>query len=320
MTKSVVFNDSIRLFQPIFVPMMFGRTRTILLFLLIIFASCEKELNIPLQASNPKLVVEGYIATDQQPVVVLTKSVGFFDKIDVSKIQFVSDAIVVVTDITANRSIQLRPVQVQQFTVYTINQSDPTYNHFKNGRTEHFYRLDITYDNQQYSALTKIPNNRGFDSLYYEPNSRFKDTLYSLRARYSDPDTLGNFYKYFTKRSGLLSQDADFIEPFSSRLDDDFINGQKNIPIDLFLGFEQNDSIDNQFNETAAFGRLGDTITVKLSAMDRAVYGFWKTLDFAEGSVGNPFAAPIQVQSNISNDAFGVWTGYGNAYQTIIIK
>ena len=287
--------------------------------LIVVFSACEKEINIPLVESEPKLVVEGSIASDQQPIVILTKTIGFFDKINFDQISFVSDAEVYVTDVTASKQVKLTVDSFGGFTFYTVLPTNPAYNDFKTGQFEHVYRLDIKYNNEDFTAVSKIPNNPNFDTLFFEPEERFDDTLSVLKAEISDPDTLGNYYKYFTQRRGNGWNDQVYIEPFSSRFDDAFFNG-KTLPADLFIGFDNSDSVDSEFLDEASYSRVGDTISVRLSSMDAQVYKFWKTLDFAEGSIGNPFASPIQVQSNVSNGAFGVWAAYGNKYRTAINK
>jgi len=285
---------------------------------ILLFAACEKEVNIPLVESEPRLVVEGSIANDQQPVVALTKTIGFFDKIELESVEFVDDATVWVTDLTENKRIQLFPITVDPLTFYTIQNSDPLFNDFQTGKTNHAYKLEITYQNELFEAVTSIPACDGVDSLYFEKANRFEpDSVYKLLAIFTDPDTLGNYYKYFTKRNGNGYNQTDFFEPFTSRFDDVFING-KTLPADLFLGWEEQDESLNPFDDINSYSLPGDTIVIKLTAMDAQVYDFFKTLDFAEGSVGNPFAAPIQVQTNVSNGAYGVWSGFGNAYKSII--
>lgn len=293
----------------------------------IVFTACEKEISIPLIESEPKLVVEGSIASDQQPFVFLTNTIGFFDKISSENITFVNDADVWVTDLTVNKKIKLTPLTDSsgQFfpssvTIYTILPGDPFYADFQTGMFGHFYQLDIRYNEEDYVSVAKIPNAPNFDSLYFEQELQFTDTLlFGLKGSLADPDTAGNYYKYFTKRNGNGWNDIDYIEPFSSRFDDAFFNG-KTIPADLFIGFNDREPDENEFISKSSYSSVGDTISVRLSSMDARVYRFWKTLDFAEGSIGNPFASPIQVQSNISNGAFGVWAGYGNKYKTIINK
>ena len=313
-------NDSIRVIRLIFAAMKFSWLLFFITVVSISFASCEKEIDIPLGVSDPKLVVEGSIANDQQPVVILTESMGFFDKINRDNINFISDADVWVTDLTVNKKVKLTPITIDFLTAYTVLNSDPLYNDFKTGITEHLYKLEINYKNERYTSVAKIPGSNGFDSLYFEPKKSLKPKeFYKLMGTFTDPDTAGNYYKYFTKRNGNGIVETDFLESFASRFDDTYFNG-RTLPADIFLGFDGSDTVGSEFSAEETYSKRGDTIIVKLSAMQLDVYDFWKTLDFAEGSIGNPFASPIQVQTNISNDAFGVWSGFGNHYDTIINK
>lgn len=291
----------------------------------VVFTACEKEISIPLIESEPKLVVEGSIATDQQPLVILTNTIGFFAEIKSANIPFINEAEVWITDLTDNKKAKLTAITDNSGTVfpgdfsfYTILTSDPLYTTFENGVAGHSYKLEIRYKDEDFISVATIPNSPNFDSLYFEDASQVGDGYFSLKGQLTDPDTLGNYYKYFTRRTGNDWNDQNYVEPFSSRFDDGFFNG-KSVPIDLFIGFDE-EEIDDDVSFEPSYSRVGDTIAVRLSSMDAQVYKFWKTLDFAEGSIGNPFAAPIQVQSNVSNGAFGVWAGYGNKYSTIINK
>jgi hypothetical protein len=70
--------------------------------------------------------------------------------------------------------------------------------------------------------------------------------------------------------------------------------------------------------ETILFNR-GDTVTFKLSNIDKATFDFWRTMEFSYNSVGNPFSTPTKVLSNVSNDALGYFGGYATQYRTLII-
>ncbi len=291
---------------------------------LLILASCEKTIDVGLTEGEKQLVVEGVIESGQAPYVVLTRSIGFFDKIDLNKVDFVKGAQLRVDDLTSGIGINLKEYTIDSlvggqtfsFTVYAPDFNDPNAMNFK-GEFEHSYQLSINYNGQSYLSTTKIPRSTGLDSLWLEPVTG-KETEYSiLRGRYKDPDTLGNCVRILTKRQMQVKDGfpENFFEPFNSEYDDNIINGlQVNITLDM--GFDRNRS-DIDF-QNVSYVKKGDTVTVQWSAIDQKVYKFYETLAFAQGSVGNPFASPTKVQSNISNKAIGVWAGYGHYYFTII--
>ncbi|MFN5333744.1 MAG: DUF4249 family protein, partial [Bacteroidota bacterium] len=68
-----------------------------------------------------------------------------------------------------------------------------------------------------------------------------------------------------------------------------------------------------------AYFRRGDTITVKLSNIDRATFDFWRTTEFSYQSSGNPFFTPVKILGNVSNGALGYFGGYANQFRRIII-
>ena len=50
-----------------------------LIFLIVIFlVSCEKDIDITLDETTPRLVVDGNIENDRPPIVFLSKSLDYF--------------------------------------------------------------------------------------------------------------------------------------------------------------------------------------------------------------------------------------------------
>ena len=305
----------------------FSIVRLLVLFTsLATFSACEKDIDVSLSEGEKQLVVEGVIESGQAPYVVLTKSIGFFDKIDLNKVEFVKGALLRVDDLTSGKGINLREYSIDSlvggqtfsFTVYAPDFNDPNASNFK-GEFDHIYKLTINYDGREHVATTKIPRSAGLDSLWLDPVVGKENEYAILRARYKDPDTSGNCVRILTKRQSMVKDGfpEDFFEPFSAVYDDNIINGLE-VNLSLDMGFDRNrpsDSIDFQY---VRYVKKGDTVTVQWSAIDKPVYRFYETLAFAEGSVGNPFASPTKVQSNVSNKAVGVWAGYGHYYFTII--
>ena len=60
------------------------------------------------------------------------------------------------------------------------------------------------------------------------------------------------------------------------------------------------------------FGR-GDIMSVKFCNIDKAVFDFWRTMEYSYASIGNPFSSPTKVIGNISNGALGYFGGYCGA-------
>lgn len=288
---------------------------TVALALLQCLASCEKEVNIKLNTGEPTLVVEGAIETGLPPYVFLTTSVGYFAKIDLETLQnsFVHGAEVTISN--GDTTLPLQEVNIDsagyQFTVYTFE-------NFLNppmvGEIEKFYTLTIHYNGQTYTSTTKIPNPKGIDSMQgiapAEPPENNPDVV-QLLIYFSDPDTLGNNFRYFTQRN------SDLMYPgYSSVYDDELINGKKDFKVTLTAGGSRASSPN--FDSTGFFYK-GDTITLKWCAIDRAVFDFYRTYEYAIGTIGSPFASPINVKTNISNGALGIWAGYGATYTTIVV-
>jgi hypothetical protein len=60
-------------------------------------------------------------------------------------------------------------------------------------------------------------------------------------------------------------------------------------------------------------------VTLKLAAIDKATFDFWRTMEFSYANIGNPFASPTKVVSNIQGDGLGFFGGYATQFRTLII-
>jgi hypothetical protein len=283
--------------------------------------SCEKEVNIQLNDGATQLVVNGQIELDNPPFVVLTHSIGYFAKVDLKTLQnsFVHDARVTVND--GSREVTLKEYrydsssgnQTAQFYFYTIDVNDPSaFNFF--GEAGKSYKLTITSAGKEYTSTTKIPVPKQVDSFVAVVPRTIPSkapTAMQLIVYYTDPDTPGNAVRYFTKRNN---------EPFypgpNSIFDDAIVNGAKNAQFPLQAGSSRS-NVD--FSDSTGYVFRGDTVTLKWAAIDRGVFNFYTTYEYSIGTIGNPFSSPINVQSNISNGALGIWAGYGSTYTTIVV-
>ena len=286
-------------------------------FLLLQLTACQKVVHINLASSPPQLVVEGAIETGLPPYVFLTTTISFFSQVNLTTLQnsFVHGANVQVT--CGAKTITLKEYSFDTsggnlFYVYTVDTSN--LNNIMIGQVDSFYQLTIVYNGTTYTSVTKIPNPKGVDSLWFAAptfkNSKTPDSAVQLYVNYTDPDTPGNYVRYFTKINS---------QPFfpSQLFSDEVVNGKYVPDIALEAGYNP---VQDANNDSLIYFYPGDSVVLKWCEIDKNVYNFWNTLQFANNALGNPFATPINVQTNISNGALGVWAGYGSiVYPALVV-
>lgn len=276
------------------------------LLLFILFTACEKVIQLVPDEQPVKLVVDGTIENGQPPVVFLTKSFGFFNRLTTGMLTdaFVRNATVTLSD--GQRTVPLReyPVPVGNGLLFVWSTDTANSNNIMIGQLKTTYTLSIVYEGVNYEAVTTIPAlNRTLDSLWWKPASQNPDTnRVNVFARITDPAGRGNYTRYYTARN-----DSAFVPGLNSVFDDALTDGIT-YDIQVFRGQSRNAEFDN---DEFGYFRLGDRVRVKLANIDKATYDFWRTWEQNQQNVGNPFGVPIKILGNVSNGALGLWGGYG---------
>lgn len=297
-----------------------------------ILYGCEEDITIDLPEGEEKLVVEGHIEQGAPPVVVLTRTVPVFADASLKTLEdsFVHNAEVTVTSggksytltevPSAALSEDLKQVIAMQFGlqqqflntqsgfnfyVYTTDELQ--------GEVGRSYQLRIRHQGQELTSSTSIPQLNPLDSLWTQPHPKpEEDSLRILFYRYTDPDTVGNSIRYFTKRNS----EPFYPGLFSSVFNDELVNGGSiSFPLDRGEPKGQEELNEDLYSY---FG-MGDTVTVRWAAIDLAHYRFWSSLENEQNSNGSPIGSPNITQSNIKG-GLGVWGGYGVTYHQIIIR
>lgn len=281
-----------------------------------ILTSCTTEVVLDLPNNEAQIVVEGYIETGAAPYVSLTRSIPFYSTITETSLtdQLVTDAdLVTVSDSHGNTdTLTLKILSTYPFFKYEAD--NPTII----GQEKNRYDLRVEVEGQVLTATTWIPEIIELDSTWFELEI-YTDTMQlgTINANLTDPDSLGNYYKFYSKRIG---EDSRFISPAGSTVDDRFVNGQS-FP---FFYFRSDDPISPDTtlapNDPRAFyWEVGDQVAIKYATMDYNSYQFWMTMEADEQSGSSPFSAPVTTFSNI-NGGLGIWGGYGVALDTVICK
>ncbi len=287
----------------------------LMIFSVIAFMSCEKNINFELKNTDQLLVVDAQIENNKFPTVILTRSFDYFSRIDTSLLAgiFVHNAVITISNGTITHQLKELAFPLGGGYIGYIYIIDST--HLATAFAGEFnkkYDLSIRVNGKQYTASTTIPLLTKYpDSMWFKQAPMNPDTNKRvLMVRTTDPPGLGNYIRYFTKKNS-----GGFLPGQNSVFDDAVIDGTT-YSLQVDPGVDNNNRLPADSN----FFKRGDTVTLKICNIDKATYTFWNTWEFSQQSVGNPFAQPNKVIGNINNGALGAFYGYAAWFKTLIAK
>ena len=271
-------------------------------------------MNFQLDDVSPKLVVEGIIENEQPPLVYLSKSVGYFSKLDLATLSnsFVHGAEVYMSNGTLTHKLKEYNIPVGNgYSIYYYSIDSSSLSTAFLGQLNTGYSLRIVSEGKEYTAITRIPLiTKRIDSLYWkQAGGSNPPEKVALMLRATDPPGLGDNVRYYTR------QNSNPFFPGMNSVYDDQVIDNSTYDIQVEKGIDRN----TELPEGYAFFDKGDTVTLKLANIDKATYDFWRTMEFTYISVGNPFSSPTKVLGNISNGALGYFGGYAAQFRTIVI-
>lgn len=300
---------------------------------------CEKDITVDLPEVELKVVVEGSIEPGLPPIVVLTKSAPFFGDFDLNDLSsfFVRDAEIQISDGTATVDLvelclgdlppAFLPIAADlfgfdpdslvasgaDFCIYTVDFLSGSLMLGTPGRR---YEMLAVVEGDTLRASSTMLQAVAPDSIWWRPHPNPEaDSLVRLNLQLTDPDTLGNHYRYWTARSNAEREEDEPLYPgVASVIDDLLFNGQQ-VQFSLDRGQPRSAGFDL---DTYGFFWKGDTIILKLSQIGRREYDFWTTLEFDAGS-GGPFSSATVVNGNVEG-ALGVFAAYGSSIDTLIVE
>lgn len=292
-----------------------------ILFILSIFliTSCERDITLDLPSTEPKIIVDGYVERDLPPYIILSRSQGYFDPINSGSLNNLPERNATVKISDGINTIVLTELDtvIDGISIGGIYAAVDPVNFLPTmiGTVGLTYSLEVlTSDGRRVTSTTKLQAPIALDSTWFEIQEG-KDSLGFTWAFLSDPDTLDNCYRWFSKR---LNKDDQYFAPFGSAFEDKFINGQT-FKFGYNRGSLQNSTAEDDNKEEAGFFKLGDTIVIKFCTIDKSTFEFWRDAETQLGNNGSPFAVPSNVKSNI-NGGIGVFASYSASYDTIIAR
>lgn len=278
--------------------------------------ACEKTISFTPDNAEPLLVVEATIENGEAPLVILTTSLNYFSKITPELLagSFVRNAEVSITNGVKTHKLKEYEVPVAvglSVFYYSIDSSSLNTSFVGEFATD--YTLSINANGKSYQANTRLPAlAKKIDSLWWKNAPNPEDSAKAIvMVKTTDPPGLGDYIRYFTQVNN-----GGFFPGLNSVFDDQIIDG-KTYSIQVDRGVDRNTEFD--FDEYGFYDK-GDTVTLKLTNIDKATFDFWRTMEYSYSSIGNPFSSPTKVLGNISGGALGYFGGYSADYKTIVIQ
>lgn len=239
------------------------------------WTSCEEKIDIDVNSSDPKLVVEAIVTDSDDPImnyVRLSLSANYFGA---EETPYINNATVILYE--------------DGNLVDTLSNYGEGYYFagapgFK-AQVGSTYALRIEYDGEIYEASEPMLPVVTIDSLTYEysEESLFVDEGYYIYVNTQEFAEAGNYYRFLYYSNGLVQDTRGFI------VSDEFVNGS-------YISYNFN----NEYTQ-----ELGDTVVVKALSITEDAYRFYNDLDNQQ-ETGNLFDTPSgNIRGNISNGAYG---------------
>jgi hypothetical protein len=281
----------------------------------ILFSSCEKTVTFRPNDSEPVVVVEASIENGQAPVVILSESLNYFSQISPELLagSFLRNAEVTMSNGSRTHKLKEYKMPVANgYTVYYYSTDSSSLGTAFTGEFGKTYALSVKTNEREYTATTTIPIlSKKIDSLWwYDAPNNPDPVKVIVMGRFVDPPGLGNYTRYYTSVDGL-----PFMPGFNSVFDDQLTDG-----VTYNLQIEKGVDRNNDVNlEKYAFFDHGDSVVVKYCNIDKATFDFWRTMEYSYANIGNPFASPNKVLSNIHGGGLGYFGGYAAQYKSLLI-
>lgn len=234
------------------------------LLVMLIFGSCEDVVDVELEESAPRLVIEASLLWDAEPeertqIIKLTTTAPFFqEEIPPAK----GASVMIITD-TGNEYI----FEEIEDGIFRYENLPPLF--------DVEYQLVVTYKNEIYTATEKIIPVPGLDFVEQDQGG-FSGDEYEFKVYYKDPAEMENYYLFRYSNEQVSLQIYD----------DEFTNGNQ-----TFAFFSDEDA------------EPGDLVGFQIQGISKGFYEYMFILRSQSGSSnGGPFQTqPSIVRGNIVN-------------------
>jgi len=271
--------------------------------LAIIFAACTEKVNLTLDSSYTRLVVDGYIRSDTQVYRVnLTKTSDYFANVPSPR---VVNATVTLTD--GSTIVPLAETEPGISGVYETRRNFA-------GIAGHVYILNIHLAEAiagkiEYSSSCRLIQVTKLDStkIVFDANQG-SEGIWHVKLYAKDPPGQKNYYMLNLYRNGNLWTDTINKVAVS---DNQFFEGNYINGIDVFY-----------INNARKYETLnvGDTIMLELSAITKEYYEFIDQVKQAGFNIPFFTGPPANIVGNVDNGGVGFFAAYSSSFAKTVVR
>lgn len=279
--------------------------KNILIILAIAFiaASCTEKINLKLDSTYTRLVVDGYIKSDTMAYSInLTKTADYFSN---SPAPRMVNATVSLTDGT-NTFPLTETVRGQSGVYQTSRRFAGT---IGKEYTLHISLPEVIAGTSTYTASSQLLGVTKLDSIQVVFNSsEGKDGVWEVDIFAQDPPGSKNYYMLNLYRNNQLWSDTiNKVAVF----DNQFFEGKYITGAQVF-----------RINNSHLWETLypGDSLMVELSAITQDYFNFINQVKEAGFSIPFFTGPPANITGNVSNQGIGFFAAYSSSYARRVVK
>ncbi|MFI5131720.1 MAG: DUF4249 domain-containing protein [Chitinophagales bacterium] len=259
----------------------------ILITTAVILTSCEKVIQLDLNNSEKKYVIEAVITDQPGTAQVMITETKDFDEDNI--FPGISGAVVTIHE-SGGAITTLTETSAGKYESPTLT-----------GISGKTYDLTVNISGKNFSAVSTMPQRVNLDTIYITDEFIFSETRKIVNADFRDPAGRGNNYRLIQYVNGLKEKQL-FIQ------NDDYTDGRLNNNKLYYFTDENDDS---------TIIKSGDDVRIDLLCIDPGIFKFWFSL--ARGSTGSTDqAAPSNPVTNMQGGALGYFSAHTLQTKTMV--
>lgn len=272
-----------------------------ILLLLLLTLSCQKEIELDYRDIEPVVSIEGRV-TNEQVYVLITRTRSMNDSV---KGRGIGGAVVTISSEDGTEQL-----------VYDARDGYYRPASGMKGVPGRTYRLDVTLDGHQYAASSTMPRQAPIVSAQFIWQSLLDNgmLMYEMWATDPEPD-VRNYYWYRVDRRAkdpkVRQKQGTDAYRWSSFDDRGAINARIYRDI-MCVNEEMMDGQDIEDDQLKSILFDGDTITLQLMTIDRAMFEYYQSLSVGQRMGANPI-------SNISGGCLGYFAAGSVSHADTVI-